>query len=224
MKRVFLNPELRRAAVCALASYACNGHAGRKTGDPIHDWITEGRRKQYEEALARGDDWAVNLSKKGGYSSCGDLAHWVLFCLGLRDERILNRTTDGGQVPWVSGVNISRILLLDAYERHPKAFKAGDILHIAYPDHVCVVDMFDFDHGTISSWNYGAPHGKYAESQLLQRGSTTLIGTRTIVGRVDIDRVKLAESSIVPDSFDVGDSRLDDNPYPEAFVIPDEVA
>lgn len=57
-----------------LLSYACGRFdSGRNEDDPIYQGVTEGR------------DVPPFREK---YSSCGDLAHWLLFRLGSRLEMI----------------------------------------------------------------------------------------------------------------------------------------
>ena len=238
MKRVFLvppgepltdgngklraDPLVLRAASVELARFAVNGDAGRDVGDPVHEWVTEGRRKQYEDALKAGAAWAVKLQKTGGYSTCGDGAHWVLFCLGARDERYVNRDTDGGTHPWASGVNVSRLTELPAYVRAARVPeqlpKPGDIEHVASPDHVCVLESMDFGEGVTVDLDYGQPYGRRRKRPLMRRGSVVMIGDRVLQGWVDIEQIALAESALVPDSFAFG--TLDENPYPEGIPIP----
>src|SRR6187402_1659302 len=77
-------------AVLALARYACGYEKGRSKDDPIYAMVTEGRdvgefRKQY--------------------SSCGDLGHWILERLGVR-ERWVNRKS---LKQYMVGANVSRL-------------------------------------------------------------------------------------------------------------------
>lgn len=220
MKRVFLDVGETVPAAIALVRFAVDAPRGRRVGDPVHEWVTEGRRKQYEIALVAGAEWAIKLSKTGGYSSCGDLAHWLLMCLGVRDERYVNRSDDGGQHPWIAGVNISRLVALPAYVKAAAGLapKPGDITHVAGPDHVAVCELFDPDAGESSSYDYGQPYGANRKRVVVQRGATWIIGGRVLQGWVDIERVKLVESAIVPDDFKLGE--LDENPYAEAISIP----
>jgi hypothetical protein len=61
-----------------------------------------------------------------GYSSCGDLAHWVLYRIGVRSPW-LNRKEHTG---WVCGVNVSRLVAhADAYRG--QLLEAGDVIVIA---------------------------------------------------------------------------------------------
>ena len=112
MKRVHLRiPEDRgqtniiivRHAAVSIARWAVDNERGRSTGDPVHEWVTEGRRKQYEDALRRRAQWALDMP--AGYSSCGDLPHFVAMLLGCRDEIVVNRGDDGGLVGWAVGRN-----------------------------------------------------------------------------------------------------------------------
>lgn len=238
MKRVFLvppgepltdgngklrgDPLVLRAASVELGRFAVNGDAGRGIGDPVHEWVTEGRRKQYEDALHAGAEWAIKLQKTGGYSSCGDGGHWVLFCLGVRDERYVNRDTDGGTHPWAMGVNVSRLTELPAYVRAARAPdqlpKPGDILHVAAPDHVDILESLDFGTNEVWTFDYGQPYGRRRKHLLTRRGSLVMVGDRVLQGWVDIEKIALAESALVPDSFAFG--TLDENPYPEGIPIP----
>lgn len=217
MKRVYLDDDEIGAAAVALALFAVDGSKGRRVGDPIHEWITEGRRKQYEVALAAGASWAKNMVP---YQSCGDHAHWLLFCLGCRNERYVNRSTDGGDHPWVASINIARLVSLPAYmdaRVHPDV-PPGSILHLATPDHVGVLAALDEDKGIATTCDYGGPYGAKHERAIVRRGSTLLLGGRALLGWIDLAMIERTESAIVPDSFEGGVE--DDNPYDEDVVIP----
>lgn len=224
MKRVHLatTQDVRRAAV-ALGSFAVDNDHGRAIGDPVHEWITEGRRAQYERALAHGYDWAKNMV--AGYSSCGDLAHWLLMCLGVRDERVVNRNDDGGVIGWKVGANIGR---LDGSPWYVHASdngmpELGDILHVASPDHVSVL-LAVIDRGT--QWltaDYGQPHGMRRVCQLRSVSQGLQVRGRMLRGWVSLALVKqfgaITAPSIVPSDFV---APLDNNPYDDV-VIPPEV-
>lgn len=218
---VAVDRGLLRQAAKALALFATNRSVGRSIGDPVHEWITEGRRSEYERALKQGAAWARNMS--AGYSSCGDLPHWLLMCLGCRDERYVNRTDDGGDVPWKSGVNISRLCSLPSY-RNPNEYDPlpGDIIHVASPDHVAVTIRASYMTREIESADYGQPYAAMKLHTLLRRSETQiLVGARTLRGVVDISAVRFAESAIVPNDFEGGTP--DENPYADAVVIPSNV-
>jgi hypothetical protein len=232
VKRVYLRPtpgdiaepdiDTLRAAAVALATFAVNGAMGRDVRDPVHEWVTEGRRLQYEIAHSAGAAWTRKIPP---YSSCGDLAHWLLTCLGCRDERFVNRTGDGGKVPWKAALNISRLVSLPAYVSAVRAKgqvpAPGDIVYVAPPDHVAVVTDWDEHEGMVTTCDYGQPYGKRNRKALIRRNTTTFIGTRTLLGWVDISRVDLSETAIVPNDFDGGVP--DENPYPEGLHIPPNV-
>lgn len=170
--------ELRKAAV-AIASHACGGSQGRVLGDPVFEEVTEGRAR-----------WPK-------YSACGDLPQYMLARLGLRDERILNRTDDGGAQPWSIGQNLSKLVF-----RSGKAFvwasvklrpKPGDVLYVAEPEHVCVLETLDESAGTIATFDYGKfdsklgkPAGRRCVSRFWLQGTKLLVGNRILRGWLDI--------------------------------------
>lgn len=73
-----------REIATTLAAYACDN---RRVNDPVYRMVTENR-----------DPGPV-------YSSCGDLAHWLLFTLGCR-AAFINRQEHQG---YVMGRNVSRL-------------------------------------------------------------------------------------------------------------------
>jgi hypothetical protein len=99
--------EYRKRAVTWL-EYACAGNPGLDT--PRHLEVKENRRGK-------------------GYSSCGDLAHWMLFRLGVRLPWI-NRVEHEG---WVCGVNVSRLVAhADQYVGNTgQRLEGGDVIVIA---------------------------------------------------------------------------------------------
>lgn len=215
-RRLRTNSEVRAAAV-ALTRYAvdADGAGKRASGDPVHESITEGRRLQYERALAAGQAWAVAMSRKGGYSSCGDLAHWLLLCLGCRDERLVNRSDDCGEIPWIPGVNLSRIQSHPAYVRAvvgPRPW-LGDVLYVQSPDHVSV--LLEWRTHDIVTGDYGQPHGALRVLPIVTTGGLVRVGQRRLVGWLDVTRVEYAETAVVPDGCEVGTE--DDSPYPEGL-------
>ena len=171
-----------RSLASALCEYACNGDVGRpEKGDAVYDAVTEGR------------DFGAK------YSSCGDLAHWMLFTLGVR-QPFLNRSSIGKG--WKQGANVSRLAWC-AYARTPTAsdrFEPGDILVIwnspkGTDAHVCVVleDCREDDVSDIRTANYGAPGGAIRDSKVSYAKSKTgrfpVLGTRRIQRWVPLNRV-----------------------------------
>ena len=138
-----------RAMAMHLAEYACDGSRGRpELGDEVYEDVTERR------------DFGA------GYSSCADLAHWMLFRLGVRDAMI-NRKEHRG---WVPSVNLSRIAFnrFSAEASNAQVFAAGDIIVMwNRPDtrdgHVAIVLRHDGDEMELAQ--YGAPGGKITTGQ-----------------------------------------------------------
>lgn len=222
MKRVWLcredepigtiNEEVLRKAAVANAAWATNDGAGANLDDPRHEEVTEGRRKQYEVALKAGLDWAKKM--RGSYSSCGDLLHWLLRKLGVRDEKLVNRTDDGGQHPWLAGANPA--LGSHAHEAlRPitERPEPGDLVmnNNQYGGHMYVVRSIDED-GTMVTEDYGAPYGK----RRTKKWTPGKVDGNSILWVINIAKLKYEESASVPDDFD--DGRLDENPYPEVGV------
>ncbi len=180
--RRFVDEATLRGAAVEAARFACNGAAGRVLGDPVFDLVTEGR------------------SRWKGYSACGDLAHYVLRELGVRDERVVNRDDDGGHVAWKVGANLSRLVFAtgDAFvwAKRDLRPKPGDILYLAPPEHVCVLERLDEEHGRIATFDYGLwdstankPAGR-ARATSFAVGATALrVGARVLRGWLDLARL-----------------------------------
>ena len=180
--RVFPSEELLRAAAVAAARFACNGSAGRVLGDPVFNTVTEGRAQ-----------WK-------GYSACGDLAHYVLRELGFRDEHVLNRSDDGGQVPWRTGVNLSRIVYSSSpafvWAKPKLRPKPGDILYMAPAEHVCVLEALDEGAASIATFDYGQfnytlgkPSGKRCVRAFAASEKSLRVGARVLRGWLDIAKL-----------------------------------
>lgn len=130
------------AKVIRYLDIATDGTKGRPEGDPIYQAITEGR------------DFGR------GYSSCGDLCHWLLYRMGVRLDW-LNREENG---MWKQGKNISR-LVFGPPSRNPlvgERYSTGDILctwdkEDSSDAHVFVVREHVED--KILSADYGQPGG-----------------------------------------------------------------
>jgi hypothetical protein len=213
-----VDPSILRAAAVALANFAVDGERGRDAGDPVYDWVTENRRKENERRRARG-------SPEVSYSSCGDLGNWLLMCLGVRDERIINRDWDGGVVPWKVGANVSRLVNAPGYVRAEEGAlpKPGDVLHISgdapNSDHIMIFVYFDLASATLRSYDYGQPYGRQRDRKFRHTSDGMLqIGDRILRGWIDLERLVLTESAIVPPDFEGGIA--DDNPYEESLYIP----
>jgi hypothetical protein len=148
-----------------LVNHACGGSAGRPESDPVYrDDVTEGR-----------DAGAMQRA----YSSCGDLAHWLLYRLGVRESWINRREHYRG---WRAGENIAAFCWRPCPSRRPhvaERFGAGDVLVIySQPDssdaHALVVLEHEGDY--ILSGDYGQPGGALRRRRL----SGQDLGGRTI--------------------------------------------
>ena len=208
-----------RAAALNLAAFAVNGDTGRNTGDPVFEWVTEGRQSKDEKLRAQG-------VKEAPYSSCADLAHWMLMCLGCRDEKVINRSGDGGTVPWKMIVNVSRLVGSPWYVvAKPGQFpEPGDITHVANDpgsDHIAVLEDVDLVNGVAHTFDYGQPYGRHCTRHVSVFSSYYVLGNRRLRGWIDLSKVVYAESAVVTDAFSLGIT--DDNPYQTAPIIPDGI-
>jgi hypothetical protein len=187
----FLDDLQRRDMACALAMYAVNGDAGRHVGDPIHEQVTEGRRKQWEDARKAGAAWALKMTS--GYHSCGDLVAWVLTRLGCRDEALVNRTDDGGIRAWQPGRNVSNITGSRHYRRAKDGGtpQPGDALFILKNGgHLAILLGWDAEGRTVTTADYGQPYGRKRVRQLGgSAGRWTLDGS-VLDGWLDLDAVE----------------------------------
>lgn len=160
-----------------LVEYACGGAAGRSESDPVYQQVTEGRD--------RG-------TAQRSYSSCGDLAHWLLYRLGVRSPWI-NRAEHQG---WRSGRNVSTLAwdAPNAVRRTPTPsgrYEPGDVLIVWNREdgtdaHVLVA--VEHDGNVLLSGDYGQPGGKLCTRVILTRAvhsdgrvyDAPVLGTRQI--------------------------------------------
>lgn len=194
-------------------------------GDPVFEAVTEGRYKQWLDAKAAKQPWALHMV----YSCCGDLVHYMLRCLGCRDETLVNRNDDGGTHPWAGSKNITDL------EGHPCTWKpdgdearvprSGDAVFInnQYGGHVFVVDQWPMEMGGGGaaadhevSQEYGQPAGKQRVRTITQ--NPLAVDGHSVGWWLNLDLVPLTESAIVPDDFEGGIP--DENPYAEPGVTP----
>lgn len=138
-----------RQAARALLAYAVDIPRGaRSVQDPIYRTIVEGR-------------------SGAGYSSCGDLAHWLLYTLGVRAPWI-NRAANAAAGGWRMGANLNALVPPEIGPNtqafRPSAipaFDAGDIYVIMnrFGGHVICVRDFDPATGVAHTSEYGQPGG-----------------------------------------------------------------
>jgi hypothetical protein len=157
-----------------LLSFAGLSETGRPFSDPVYKAITEGRQ-----------DRAVRA--KQFYSSCGDLAHWLFFRMGVRMPFINRDELDGWS--FMGTNNNITTLYTHPNGKHPgldAKFEAGDVLIVAATNvnktHViCVIDH-DPNTNILHSAEYGQPHGA--------------LRTRHIIKNMDSHKLYIGDRSI----------------------------
>jgi len=171
--------ELRSVAV-KLALYAVNDDKGRDVGDPVHEEVTEGRTKEWEVAKRQGLSWALKMI----YSSCGDLAAWLLWRLGCRDDNLMNRTNDDGIRNWIPGRNTTAItgskLFIRGTTRSAYQPQPGDILFTMNAGgHIAIVLDWDPVRKLVTTADYGQPYGRKRVRELSQQNGLWYIKGKT---------------------------------------------
>ncbi len=162
MATVLTSADLPRArAFCqVLLSKAVNDEHGRGENDPFYKIVTEGR----------------DVGKwQASYSSCADLAHWLLRCLGVRAPW-LNRDDDGDDQKWRTQVNlnwlcpppIGKCPIAKARLAHDP--EPGDIFveNNAHGGHVFCAVRYVPETDTLISADYGQPGGKIKTRSLFK--------------------------------------------------------
>jgi len=220
------DPRIYRECAIKLAAYACRDGLIIH-GDPLFEEVTEGRQTDM-------------IKWKKLYSSCGDLPHWMLKMLGCRNEKLVNRNDDGGEIPWVVGANLSRIIysaqgsFIWSRQNKLRFPKNGDVVYLGYPEHVGVVlgrsgslnvgeipeAVILAEYGQVDDIKKGRtptfkPAGK-VRVHLVSRqyNGDILIGERSLFGWLDITTVGNDVPATVPKSFNIGTPYRDDNnPY-----------
>ena len=157
-----IDPRAPGSIAVYLVEYACDGRKGRpERGDAVYDAVTEHR-----------DTFS-------GYSSCADLAHWMLYRLGIR-LGFINRVEHKG---WQQQVNLSRL----AYCQQARSvnaktrFSAGDIIiqwnkPTGQDGHVmCVIEDRD---DVVEVAQYGSPGGSIVQSPRTIRGNQQILGKK----------------------------------------------
>ncbi len=184
----------RRDLALALAAYAVNDGQGRDVGDPVHELVTEGRTLANEQRRARG-------SPEVAYSSCTDLATWVLASLGCIDESLINRSDDGGRIPWQIGASLPRLVHAPSYQPAAKggAPSPADILYLTDKGgHVCVLRVWDEVAGLATTDDYGQPYGRRRHRTLRKQGGVWTLDGRPLGGWIDLDKVPLDGPAKLP--------------------------
>jgi hypothetical protein len=154
MGLILSTQDLTRAqAFCqVLLLKAVNDEHGRDELDPFYKIVTEGR----------------DVGKwRPSYSSCADLAHWQLRCLGVRAPW-LNRDDDGDEQKWRTQVNLNWLCPQPIGKcpiARPKLQgppEPGDIFveNNAHGGHVFCAVSYDAAKDTLTTAEYGQPGGK----------------------------------------------------------------
>ncbi len=187
-----------QTAAIALIEWACGYDVGRSKDDPVYKLVTENR-----------DGPGPEQRKK--YSSCGDVVHFYLMRLGVRESWI-NRTDDGVYGPWVSGKNISDLwgssCPIDIVPNADWKPEPGDILIIwntGFDSHVCVA-LSELEQGKIVLGNYGAggmnpnplPGSNVKPSKLTWNGKQWVIGSRYVQRCLKLSEI-VKHVSVKPD-------------------------
>ncbi len=154
---------------------------------PLLEWACIGgphdENNAHYQAVCEGRD-SGPMQKK--FSSCGELAHWLLYRLGCRQPWI-NRAEHVG---WGVGQNVSRLAFgaPTSVRRTPRAgarFETGDILIVwnkadGTDAHVMVVYEFAFSPLRLVVAEYGQPGGHIVERKLTVREGELFVGSRQI--------------------------------------------
>ena len=188
----------RRDLALALAAYAVADGAGRDVGDPVHELVTEGRTLANEQRRAKG-------SPEVPYSSCTDLATWVLASMGCTDESLINRNDDGGRVPWQIGASLPRLVHAPSYQHASRggAPAPADILYLGNAGgHVCVLRVWDELAGLATTDDYGQPYGRRRHRTLRRQGGRWTLDGRPLEGWIDLDAVPLDGPARLPEGVE----------------------
>jgi len=160
----------RQALVQRLLDWACDGERGVSEDHPHYVDVTEGR------------DVGAMRAK---YSSCGDLAHWLLYRLGCRAPWV-NRKEHRG---WKVGANVSLLATAPQSVRQlpvpGSRFEPGDVL-IVWNDtqgrdaHVMVCYEHRPDLARLVVSEYGQPGGHTRKRLMVAQNGLLWIGTRKL--------------------------------------------
>jgi hypothetical protein len=169
--------KTRADFVAGLLEYACNPPKGRSEKDPIYQQITEGRDVGKAQA---------------SYSSCGDLAHWMLYRLGVRSPYV-NRDENKG---WKAQVNVSNLAFSPAAKvpNNDTVYKPGDIIVIwseanGSDGHVIVVKE-QTTAGKIQTGEYGQPGGAIKNRTIKESDDgRPIMGNRIVQRYLPLDDV-----------------------------------
>ncbi len=178
--KVIASLDVWQRGAVALCEWACGYDTGRSKDDPVYKLVTEGRDGPGPE-------------QRKHYSSCGDLAHFMLERLGVRAPWV-NRTGDGVYGVWKPGVNISNLwgtaCPIDIIPNADWVPEPGDILllwNTGFDAHVCV-SSGKLEAGRLTTFNFGAggmspsaiPGAKIGQNKLTWDGKHWLYGSKIV--------------------------------------------
>ena len=154
---------------------------------PLLEWACAGgaldEDRPHYQAVTEGRDRGTAQDR---YSSCGDLAHWLLYRLGCRQHWV-NRKENLG---WRQGTNVGDLAFgaPTSVRRTPRPgarFDTGDVVIIwnradGTDAHVMVVYEFGLSPLRLVVAEYGQPGGHIAERKLTVRDGELFVGARQI--------------------------------------------
>jgi hypothetical protein len=166
----------RQDYVKEMIDWACGPPKGRNENDPIYQEVTEGR-----------DVGAFQKS----YSSCGDLANWMLYSMGVRSSYV-NRDENGG---WKVGQNINNLANKCPAAASPtpnQGYSPGDIILVwNKPDgtdaHAIVV--VEQQGNKLVTGEYGQPGGAVKSRTISIKDGQPFLGSRQIQRVLPLDQV-----------------------------------
>ncbi len=155
--------------------------------------------------------------QRAKYSSCADLAHWLLRCIGVRCDW-LNRADDNDGRNWKSGVNLNWLCpppigpCSVASSRLIDDPEPGDIFveNNVHGGHVFVAIRYDAINDILTSAEYGQPGGKvkhrkgfraaFKRNALSHLRLRDVLASGVCVADPDVSLLDLPEAGFVRDS------------------------
>lgn len=192
--KVTLASDQYRLAAMYLAMWAARGNFVMWNDERAIE-VTEGRKLDMVRWVQSGK--ATAQAERHGYSSCGDLPHWLYEQLGVRSRWNTQESIDG---QWDMGMNLARISGHPDFSTElPEQLSPGDVLYVGHGalDHVCVVMGEELEPSPrIATVDYGQSalqgvEGRFRPSFGWDRQSVPMVhgGVRKVHGYLDLDRV-----------------------------------
>ena len=206
MSRIFTPDDLDLAELAAVAflSKAVNEEHGRNELDPFYKLVTENR-----------DGPTPKLRAK--YSSCADLGHWYLRCMGVR-AAWMNREDDEDGRPFEYGVNLNWLCpppIGKCGIAHGYLFgdpRPGDVFveNNVYGGHVYCALEYDAKTDRLTTAEYGQPGGlRKVRPAFAATGAKRLIShvrlrdvLQIVSAPVDVDPIRDWTTGEVIDALD----------------------